>query len=457
MKALFYHKNLKSGGAERILLELFTEFSSTGVDAKILLGRRIGPMMDQADPDWLYCVPEYRVTFAERILRRMGLLDANFPERQFKRILETLQPLVPLSSQSIWRSIVEKTVPAPSVYRIATAIQTATPNVLFSSIVESGHLPVLMALRAWKAQSKNSLRPYWIAVEHNNTLQRLVDYYREPAEFELWKSITRLVYSECDHVVAVSQGVKDGLVSEFGIPASKITVIHNPVPVSRIRMVAPADTEQRFILSAGRLHSQKRQDHLIRAFATIANKVDVQLWLAGDGGQLDALQQLARELGVFDRIRFLGARSDLWNLMKSAECFVLTSRYEGFGMVLTEAMAAGCPVVSYDVDYGPREFINDGINGRLVRDGDVAALSAALLQQLSPEENHESMVANAVKDVMQFDIPLVASEYVKLIDRNASQITRDAIHDSAGERLTVQQRELVNRSPLTHNAVTRKI
>jgi glycosyltransferase involved in cell wall biosynthesis len=139
--------------------------------------------------------------------------------------------------------------------------------------------------------------------------------------------------------------------------------------------------DRRLLLSVGRLAGEKNHAGLLRAFARLAELCpDVDLWIAGDGPLREALQRECAAQGLADRVVFLGARRDVPDLMRAADVFVLPSRFEGFGLVVAEAMASGTPVVATDAG-GVAEVMNG--TGILVPVGDEPALARGLAEAFS--------------------------------------------------------------------------
>lgn len=131
-----------------------------------------------------------------------------------------------------------------------------------------------------------------------------------------------------------------------------------------------SDSENLAIVSAGRLSEQKGFDRLIRIWASVEdNCSDWELKIYGDGIEKENLLRLIKELNL-TRVTLMPATVNLEAEFLKASIFVFTSRYEGFGMVLTEAMQCGLPVVSYDTRCGPRDIIDDGVSGFVVKEGD---------------------------------------------------------------------------------------
>ena len=183
-----------------------------------------------------------------------------------------------------------------------------------------------------------------------------------------------------DRWIAVSSDIAQRLRETFRLPASKIEVVTNGVAAAPPR---PRDEALRrelggapgrpLVLLVARLEQQKGIDVLLRA----AVDVDASFAVAGDGAERAELERRAVELGVADRVRFLGRRTDVGELLAAADVFALPSRYEGTSLALLEAMAAGKPVVATAIG-GNDEIVEDGRTGLLVPAEDPRALAAAL-------------------------------------------------------------------------------
>lgn len=172
-------------------------------------------------------------------------------------------------------------------------------------------------------------------------------------------------YAACDHLVGNTPGITRYLV-EQGWPESRAHFVPNfvsAVPGSSLQrndFHVPEDAP--LIVAAGRLHRNKAFDTLLTA---LKNVPDVYLLLAGDGGDARQLESLAHKLGVAGRVRFLGWRTDMANLMATADVLVCPSRIEPLGNVVIEAWARNIPVIAAASD-GPSWLINDGEDGLLV-------------------------------------------------------------------------------------------
>jgi glycosyltransferase involved in cell wall biosynthesis len=193
--------------------------------------------------------------------------------------------------------------------------------------------------------------------------------------------------SSIDQYMAVSREVESRLNGELGVTRRKIRVVYNgiapPPPESARHASLRAElldghTERSLILTAARLHPQKGHEFLLRAAAALPNCVFA---LAGQGPDWQRLSGMASQLGLSDRVRFLGHRDDVRDLMACCDLFVLPSFYEGLPLVALEAMAAGKAVIASAVG-GTDEAVQDGVTGLLVPAGDADALASAILSLL---------------------------------------------------------------------------
>jgi len=148
------------------------------------------------------------------------------------------------------------------------------------------------------------------------------------------------------------------------------------------------------VVVIARLSAYKRVDHALRAFVPLDARA--RLTVCGDGPELERLRALADKLGIADRVEFTGATPDAAERLAEAAVLLLTSQSEGQSLVVLEALSRGCPVVAYDVRYGPGEMIEDGVSGSLVSYGDIAGLTAALGRILGRPERIAALSRGAV-------------------------------------------------------------
>jgi glycosyltransferase involved in cell wall biosynthesis len=185
-----------------------------------------------------------------------------------------------------------------------------------------------------------------------------------------------------------------------------------------------ARPESKVVVAAGRLNSpQKGFDLLIEAWKPVAAAhPDWQLRIYGRGHLRAALKRQVADAGLADEVFLMGATRDLGAALAQGSVFVLSSRYEGFGIVLVEAMSKGMAVVSFDCPRGPGEIIDDGRDGVLVPNGDVAALSRALLDVVGDAERRRALGAAAVQSARRYDPAVVGKDWVSLIDELAPRV-----------------------------------
>jgi glycosyltransferase involved in cell wall biosynthesis len=171
------------------------------------------------------------------------------------------------------------------------------------------------------------------------------------------------------------------------------------------------------VLSAGRLRRQKGFDLLIRAFGPVAAAhPDWRLRICGRGRLRKDLQRLIDEEGLSDVVTLAGQAKHLGREMESASMFVLSSRFEGFPLILLEAMSKGLPVVSFDCPTGPREVIDNRRNGILVADGDVDALAAGMREVIADAEFRERLAAASVETVQAYSMQAIGPRWGALLD-----------------------------------------
>jgi glycosyltransferase involved in cell wall biosynthesis len=204
------------------------------------------------------------------------------------------------------------------------------------------------------------------------------------------RPIMRILYPRLRAVVAVSEDVALDLRHSFGM--TNVSVITNGIDLDMARQRSlepiPASTAHLFekpaLVDVALLEYQKNHALLLRAHAeVIRQKVEHNLLLVGDGSLRHDLEKLAVALGVSNSVHFLGYIDNPLPVVRASTACVLTSRWEGFGIVLVEAMAIGTPVIAVDCRSGPREILADGEFGLLVPPDDPHALAEAMKRVLT--------------------------------------------------------------------------
>lgn len=231
--------------------------------------------------------------------------------------------------------------------------------------------------------------------------------------------LMRYFYPWADHVVAVSEGVRESLARATRLPKERIKVIYNPVVTTELLRKArePLDHpwfapgEPPVILSVGRLTEQKDYVTLIRAFALVRKERPARLMILGDGEDRPKLEALTRELGLDQDVALPGFVDNPYKYMSRAALFVLSSKYEGLGNVLIEAMACGCPVVSTDCPSGPAEILEGGRWGPLVPVGNEQLLAKAITEVMAHPPERELIQ----KRGLEFTADRAVERYLQLL------------------------------------------
>ncbi len=239
--------------------------------------------------------------------------------------------------------------------------------------------------KAWEyahgsGQTSKTMHDFLAAPEGNSSVRRIL-------------RIQRFVVRRADRVIAPSRYIKDTIVSCYGLPSDRVSVIYQSVDLADFsgpNHVQLADFSRPIVLSVGRLVRHKRVDGLIRAMPALAERYPgANLLIAGEGPEEPGLRHLANSLGLSGRVHFLGSvpRHRVIGLLRKADVFVLNSLWEGQPHVAVEAMAAGAPVVATAIR-GMDEVVIDGENGFLVPlDADLSQTIARVLDsgQLRPQ------------------------------------------------------------------------
>lgn len=222
-------------------------------------------------------------------------------------------------------------------------------------------------------------------------------------------------------IIAVSEAVKDSLV-RHGIQQRRISVLINAVdtkeitdvPEVQVRNELGLPRESFLFLSVGRLTKQKAHDVLIEAFSYTEQGF---LIIIGEGEERVRLEELVVSLGVRERVFLLGIRHDVTGVMKACDCFVFPSRWEGVGIVMLEAMAAGAPIVITDFP-AARGIVEHGKNGLVVPVDDVQALSSAMSLVMSDKVLKRVLVSEGKKTSLEYGIENHVNQLLVILEQN---------------------------------------
>lgn len=419
-KILFILGNLAGGGAEKMTLGIVKSLGLSSRNCKLWVHKLEGGESYLRNTDLFFSSTREMLRFKMKQQVRKNVWS--FLERlsyQFLGFLEFLRKIFFsvncrfVSSPSFVLRRFEAFLSLSFCVRLQSVLKNEIPDVVVTVLPLSGGGGELLALKQMRRISK----PFrWIVCVHNNIPKSIEARYgtRSAEALQLLKEI----YDACDGVIACSEGVKKGLVKTLGIDCEKIVVVRNVqcddfLSIENDENVSLSEYPSHFIMGAGRLERQKRFDLLIEAFALIAEKTESDLLILGEGSQRDELVRRVEELKLEDRVKFLGHCPDVRNYLKKANCFVLSSDFEGYPMILLEAISVNCPIVATDCEYGPSEILLEKSAGTLVPVGDVNAIASGILsilnmQRFSMKDENvlQGLVRNGEKEIQE-----VASGY----------------------------------------------
>lgn len=360
--------SLGRGGAERVLTELANHWTSAGHDVVLIT---FAP-----DPSSVY------------------LLD-----RRVRRIFLPAGGVSSTSLQAAFRNIA-------ALRMLRNAFLTQRPDVILSFMTRANVL-TLFAARGLGSRTIISER---------------TDPRKAPVPL-IWRLLRRMSYALADMIVVQTEAARTTCASASS--AWRCVVIPNPLSrtfesesqsANDLRSDLCLDGATKIVIGIGHLMPHKGFDSLIRAFANChAHHPKWHLVIVGEGKERGRLRELSIECGVAARTHLTGATQSPRRLLQQSNLFVLSSRYEGFPNTLLEAMSCGIPVVSFACPSGPEEIIQHGVDGILVKNGDVAELAAALDGLMADEAKRATLGENARRNVQRFSPTVVLPLWDKVL------------------------------------------
>jgi glycosyltransferase involved in cell wall biosynthesis len=288
------------------------------------------------------------------------------------------------------------------IYMLRSAMRKSNPDVVVSHWTFVNVL-VLFASRG--------LGVPVVVTEHGDLFRPLGRAFR---------LLVRWAYSFSDHVVVLTERVKIDFQRNV---RAKTTVIPNSVSVVTppITTLPAPQAPKPLIVAIGRLSRQKGFDLLLRAFHQLRDRhPHWSLTILGDGPLHKEIESLRDELGLQDQVLITGTVRDPYSVLRQADLFVLSSRWEGFPNVLLEAMSCGLPVISADCRTGPREIIRDGVDGLLVEPENVGALATAMDRLMSDESERDSLASRAAEITERYSLNQVMGMWEELLSAMVS-------------------------------------
>lgn len=289
-------------------------------------------------------------------------------------------------------------------------IDSSKPDLLFAVI----HSAKIMAGLAKKLRPHLSLA---LSVRHSLDVPRRHRFWPRAL---FGYGLERWLYRDAVGVHVVSRALGDEVARTLRIPADRIALIYNPLRRDVIGgEIAPEHLryfDRPVLISAGRLVAQKDQRKLIDAFQASKLADVARLMILGEGPLHQDLERHARDQGLGDTIVLPGFVANIRPYLRRSCGFLLSSRSEGLGNVLLEALAAGLPIASFDCPVGPREVLSDGELGRLIRPGDVDALAHAMEDMVHKRFEPPSDDAVRAK-LREFEVEEVSRRYLDFVDQ----------------------------------------
>jgi glycosyltransferase involved in cell wall biosynthesis len=305
-----------------------------------------------------------------------------------------------------------------SLRPLARLLDELRPDVAVPVMPPSA-LALLAAVRRSRHKPRVAISLQCTLNQHNRGLRGLFD--------TIEGKLVRRMFPQADHVIALSRGVAADIAAAVPVLRDRIDVVHNiglPLP-AQIALpepdVSPPKPGCIRYIACGRLVEQKGYPFLLQAFARVVQEQDAELHILGHGPLKSRLGRLAKDLGIGERIKFLGFRGNPFLHMQAADVFVLSSLWEGFGNVIVEAMAMETPVISTNCPHGPDEIIRDGENGMLVPPGDAGALAATMLRLARDEELRKRLAQAGKVRAQAFSAERIAAQYAAVLRSVASR------------------------------------
>ena len=296
------------------------------------------------------------------------------------------------------------------IERLTTVVNNLHPDIMTSTIIP------LKNIRLTTNVSKSTGVPlileshlaFKATVKQNDFANNTIKWHIAKI-YDIWNL---LPLRHCTQLITLTNG--DAI--NWRKYCKNVSVIPNPVTniPSTINDVPKMPNR---IIAVGRLHAQKGFDLLIEAYSIIADKIpDWYIDIYGHGIEKDNLTKMIHEKGLDKRINLKGETNSIYDEYKKSQFFVLSSRYEGFGLVLVEAMSCGIPCVSFRCEYGPEDIIFDGINGLLANDGDVLDFSNKILWMATHTKKRQEFGNKARQAIFCYDKDYIMRKWISLFN-----------------------------------------
>lgn len=392
MQFTFFNINLQSGGAERQISNMVKWLTLNGHSVQLIT---FNPELKPA-----YTIPES--------VEMISLLKSGNKNSYFTKFFE--------------------------IFYLAYRLKMTVKNKNFEAILSFNHRPnyinVLAKLIFFSSHKIILFEQIFPSRQYDRrTVKGLINWY-----------LTKFLYKRADHVIPNSIDIGNDLYSNFGVAKKIITPIYNPVDVELIKSSASKVEEKHLkflekhndkfkFIAVGRLSFQKNYDLMINSFKKSALNEKAILIIIGVGEDEYLIQNLINRLGLEDSVFLLGHTFNPFYILSNSDCYLLSSRFEGFPNSMLEAMSLGIPTIAVDCKSGPREIFSVGLddilssdflvseNGILVKNFDESALSKAMQIIFHDLGLREKLSCNAKKRILDFDIDKSMNEHLAQIKK----------------------------------------
>lgn len=373
-----------------------------------------GDMVLTGKKKLLFVIPSLVCGGAEKILiLLLAAMDKDIYETE---LIVFEQKAVECASYHVNSTVIDLGKKSPLdffklIFKLSRVIKERRPNLIISFLTYSNYLTLI-------AKTISGVDFPAIVAEHSvisNGGSGLTGFVK--------KLIVKVVYPFATGIVTVSEGCRKELVEKFNVPEKKIQVIPNGVDIESLNRLAQEDVDHPWFkertpifVTVGRLSKAKNHQLLLKAFSLIIQKGSYRLAIIGEGEEDNNLRELTRSLGIDQDILFLGYQENPYRFLSKSSVFVLSSSWESFSLAIIEAMCLHVPVISIDCPFGPREIIDDKINGVLVPSGNAEALAQAMIALVSDDYLRKKYADNGFKRVQDFEIVTMINKYVELFN-----------------------------------------
>ncbi|MGB5686211.1 MAG: glycosyltransferase [Candidatus Electrothrix sp.] len=323
-------------------------------------------------------------------------------------LMQKYGELLPLLSDDI--NVIELGIDRirQAIFPLRIYLKKSKPDIILSAMWPLTSATVI----AWLLSGKQG---HLFLSDHNQLTVSCIQELNVSAFF--LKFLLHVTYPFASGIIAVSQGVKEDLRQLGRFSDDQVKVIYNPAATGATACCEQQVSRGAFwgqgfkyhILSVGSLKKQKDHATLIRAFARLPSKLKAKLTILGEGPLRKELETLIDHLKLKEQVIMPGFVTDPKPWFSTADLFVLSSQWEGFGNVLVEALECGIPIVSTDCASGPSEILENGRYGRLVLVGNEIALATAMGEALIEEPDRELLKSRA----NEFSVERISAQYLK--------------------------------------------